>query len=70
MTKLTSKARDALPTSAFAVPLRRAYPLNDIAHARNALARVSEHGSAAERKAVRDKVANRYPSIKSKGDTP
>lgn len=64
MSKLTSKERGALPTGAFAVPSRRAYPLNDAKHARNALARVAQHGDPALRKKVRDAVANRFPSIK------
>lgn len=67
MSKLTSKERNALPTSKFAVPSKRAYPLTDASHARNALARVSQHGDATERKAVRDAVARRYPGIKEGG---
>lgn len=68
MTKLTSRERDALPTSAFAVPLRRAYPIADAKHARLAMAMVAAHGSASERKSVRDAVSRRYPSIKSRSD--
>jgi hypothetical protein len=67
MSKLTGKERDALPASSFAVPLRRAYPVNDPAHAKAALSRVAQHGDASLRKKVRDAVANRYPSIKSRG---
>lgn len=63
MARLTSSERKALPKTAFAVPGRRAYPIEDAAHARNALARVSQHGSSAEKKAVRSKVHSRYPGI-------
>jgi hypothetical protein len=44
MTKLTSKARNALPSSAFAGP-GRSYPVEDKAHARNAKARAAQHAS-------------------------
>jgi hypothetical protein len=70
MTKLTGKERDGLPTSAFAVPLRRAYPIQNPSHARSALSMVAAHGTASERKSVRDAVSRRYPSIKNKGETP
>jgi hypothetical protein len=66
MSKLTGRERDALPTSAFAVPLRRAYPVHDPAHAKAALSRVAQHGDASLRKKVRDAVSRRYPGIKSK----
>ena len=42
MSKLTSKARDRIPSSEFAMPGDRKYPLNDANHARNAKARASE----------------------------
>lgn len=48
----------------FAIPGKRAYPINDIAHARNALARVAQHGTPAEKKRVRAAVTKRYPSLK------
>ncbi len=73
MSKLTSEQRadsasstrrDKLPNKAFAVPLRRAYPIQDLSHARNALARVVQHGDSALRAKVRNAVANRYPGLK------
>ena len=67
MAVLTSKARKALPTSTFALPGRRAYPLNNPSHARNALARVSQHGTPAEKAKVRAAVKRKYPSIKQGG---
>jgi len=61
--KLTAAQRNALPRSDFAQPSKRKYPINDKAHARNALARVSQHGTADEKRKIRRKVAQRYPSI-------
>lgn len=66
MAKLTSKQRKALPTSTFAIPGRRAYPINDPNHARNALARVSQFGTPEEKAIVRAKVARKYPGIGKK----
>jgi hypothetical protein len=63
MAKLTSAARKALPKSAFAEPGKRAYPIPDRSHAQNALARVSQHGSAHEKAVVRAKVHAKYPSM-------
>jgi hypothetical protein len=42
MAKLTTKERNALPDSAFALPAQRKYPINDPSHQRNAKARASE----------------------------
>lgn len=61
--KLTSGARKALPKSDFALPGKRAYPVNDASHARKALSRVSANGTPAEKKAVRAKAHAEYPSI-------
>jgi hypothetical protein len=59
---LTTKARKALPESSFALSGRR-YPIEDEAHARNALARVSQYGSPDEKAKVRAAVKRRYPGI-------
>lgn len=61
--KLSSKKRNSLPEDDFALPGRR-YPVNDKNHARNALARVSQHGSPEEKARVRAKVHRKYPGIK------
>lgn len=63
MAKLTTAQRKSLPKSDFALPGKRAYPVNDKSHARNALARVSQHGSPAEKKEVRAKVHAKYPDL-------
>lgn len=66
MAKITAKKRRSLPKSSFAVPGKRKYPIDTPARARNALARVSQFGTPAEKKAVRAKVRKRYPSIGKK----
>jgi len=62
MAKLTTKTRKKIPSGQFALPGRR-YPIEDKAHARNALARVSQDGTSAEKATVRRKVHQRYPEI-------
>lgn len=66
MTVLSAAARKRLPQSDFALSGGR-YPLNDASHARNALARVAQHGTPAEKAAVRAKVRRKYPGIKQGG---
>ena len=66
MAKLTAKKRNALPAKSFAGP-DRSYPINDMSHARNALARVSEYGTAELKAHVRAKVHKKFPGIKIEG---
>ena len=68
MAILNASARAALPTGDFALQGRR-YPIHDAAHARNALARVSQHGTPSEKATVRRAVAERYPGIDESTDT-
>jgi hypothetical protein len=63
MAKLTSKKRNAMKTSTFAIPGRRAYPIPDRSHAANALSRVSANGTPAEKATVRAKVHAKYPTM-------
>lgn len=63
MSKLTNSARKSLPKKSFAEPGKRAYPINDANHARNALARVSQYGTPTEKKQVRAAVHAKYPGI-------
>lgn len=63
MARLSREARDALPASDFAIPERREYPIHDRRHAVNALARVSEYGTPADRRRVRTAVYRRYPDM-------
>ena len=63
MARLTAWKRNRLPSSSFALPGRRAYPIYDEAHARDALARVSEYGTEDEKAQVRAAVRQRYPDM-------
>ena len=63
MARLTYKARKRLPGKDFAGP-GRSYPIEDESHARNALSRVSEYGTPAEKAEVRAKVRRKFPKIK------
>lgn len=42
MTELSTRERNALADNAFGLPLKRAYPMPDASHARNAKARAAE----------------------------
>jgi hypothetical protein len=66
MPKLKAKKRNALSKMSFAEPAKRKYPIEDSNHAKNALARVSQFGTEAEKKEVRAKVHARYPAIGKK----
>lgn len=59
-----------MPKGEFALPSKRkggkgGYPIEDKAHARNALSRVSANGSPAEKAEVRRKVHAKFPSVGS-----
>jgi hypothetical protein len=58
----TKRGRAKMKSSSFALPGKR-YRIDDAAHARNALARVAQHGTPAEKKKVRAAVKRKYPSI-------
>lgn len=67
---LTAEARKKLPKKQFAVPKgqgsapeKDSYPIHDRAHARNALARVAQHGTDEEKKKVRAAVKRKYPDM-------
>jgi len=70
MAKLTAKKRNKIPSSEFAIPSERKYPINDKAHAANAKARASQMEkegkiSASEKKKIDDK-ANKVLKKKKK----
>jgi hypothetical protein len=67
MSKLTYKKRENLKSSSFVFPKQRKYPIHDIAHGRNALARVSANGTPAEKAKVRAAVYRKYPSLRKGG---
>jgi hypothetical protein len=78
--KMSLQRRESLPAKSFAVPAAKAkkigvageikgeakgkYPIPDMKRARNALARVSQHGTPGERSAVRSKVYAKFPGLK------
>jgi hypothetical protein len=62
-----TKNRKKLGKKSFALPGKRKYPIPDKAHARNALARVAQHGTKEEQKKVRAAVRKKFPSIGKKG---
>jgi hypothetical protein len=71
MSKLTYEHRKHLPKSTFAIKSggpgdHGRYPIPDKSHARNALARVAQHGTPSEKKQVRAAVHRKYPDIGSK----
>lgn len=63
MAKMKAKQRNALPSSEFAYPKTRKYPINDAAHARDALSRAAAQGPAVEAH-VAAAVKKRFPGIK------
>ncbi len=57
MATLTTKRRNAIPTSEFGLPAKRAYPMPDKAHARNAKARAAQQANAGNlTAAAQDKI--------------
>lgn len=66
MAELSYQQRENLPDSAFVYQGDRKYPIHDLAHARNALARVSLFGTPAEKERVRAAVYARYPGLKKR----
>jgi hypothetical protein len=62
MAKLTAGARRKMKLSDFAGPAR-SYPIPDISHARNALARAG-NASPSEQARIRAAVRAKFPSVK------
>jgi len=60
MTKLTTAKRESLPKGDFVFPKTRRYPIEDAAHARDALARSS---GKTENAAVVAAVKRKFPEI-------
>lgn len=69
---LSAADRQSMPRSEFALPGRGegpkgagsgSYPIPDASHARNALARVAQHGSSSEQARVRAAVHRKFPDI-------
>lgn len=69
---LSARQREDLPRRDFALPGKGdgpegkgsgSYPIPDASHARNALARVAQHGDSSEKKEVRAAVKRKFPKI-------
>lgn len=56
--------RSRLPSSAFAIPSRRLYPINTKSRARAALAYAARPSTRGSYSTVRKAVLRRYPSLK------
>jgi hypothetical protein len=67
MAKLNTDARNKLPARDFAEPKKRAYPIEDEAHARNAKARASQAAKAGRMsKAEEDKIDKKADAVLKK----
>lgn len=67
MAKLTATQRNTLGSNQFAIPSKRAYPIHDLSHARDALARAS--GKPVE-KQVHAAVSKKWPQLAQKNSAP
>jgi hypothetical protein len=67
MAELSSKSRNKLPPNDFAEPEKRAYPIEDKSHARNAKARASQQVKAGKMsKAEEGKIAKKADKVLKK----
>lgn len=62
----TAKGTKRLPSSSFAYPKTRQYPINTKARARNALSRAAQKGTSGDYATVRRAVNRRYPSMRKR----
>jgi hypothetical protein len=67
----TQAGRNRMASSSFALPKgtgsdpsKDQYRIDDKPHARNALARVAQHGTSSEQASVRAKVGAKFPSLR------
>lgn len=67
MGTLSAAQRHALPKKDFVEPGKEAYPIQDEAHARSALARVAANGSPGLQARVLAAVRKKYPGMKVAG---
>ena len=68
MAKLDTAERDKLPAKKFAEPGKRAYPIEDKAHARNAKARASQAVKAGRMsRAEEAKIDRKADAVLNKG---
>lgn len=62
---LTTKARKHIKQENFALPGKR-YPIHDLAHGRNAIARVMQYGTPEEQAKVKAAVYKKYPALQKR----
>lgn len=67
MATLSSKKRNTLSSSTFALPKQRKFPVTDRSHAVNALARASQSGSSEIKAKVENLVHKKFPSLRKAG---
>jgi hypothetical protein len=68
MAELDTNKRDKIPDSKFGLPEKRAYPVEDKAHARNAKARASQQAKAGKlSKADEKKIDRKADKVLGKG---
>jgi len=69
MSELTTTGRKHIKKENFAIPSKApgpgSYPIHDRAHGINALARVKQHGTPAEKKQVYRAVCRKYPGLQA-----
>ena len=74
--ELTAAGRDHIKPKNFSLSAKQsdtgkpAYPIQDKSHAANALARVKQHGSPAEKAEVYKDVARKFPELAAKSSVP
>jgi len=60
----TKAGRKKMSGKSFALPKQKRYRIDDLPHARNALARAAQNESKTTQKKIREKVTKRFPSLK------
>lgn len=61
---MASRKRSTLPSSAFAIPSKRLYPINTKSRAKAAMAYAARPSTRGSYSTVRKAVLKRYPSLK------
>ena len=64
--ELTEAARERIKPKNFALPKQRKYPIHDLPHARNALARAAQHASPSQEALIRRRVYEKFPGLKER----
>jgi len=64
--RLSAKKRRRLPRSSFALPSKRAYPIDTKARARAALSYSARRDTVGAASTVRAAVTKRYPSLRKR----